>query len=78
MYTLNEFNMQLNEQHRREMMQQAENQRLARQAAQQGQPDTNIAYGLYAPLLAGLGRQLAEFGQHLQETYETPAGLHEA
>ncbi len=53
-----------NEEYRNHMMQQAENWRLAKQAAPYKSGNT------HRPLLAGLGKQLVALGQRLQEQSE--------
>jgi hypothetical protein len=62
-------NDQLNVQHQHDLLREAENQRLA-QASKAVRSNS-----LYAPLMAGLGRQLSSLGHRLQEAYETPTGL---
>lgn len=64
-------NIKINEQHRNELIRQAENERLAREA--QGKREKSNP--VYAPLLAQLGRHLAQFGESLQAEYATHARL---
>lgn len=63
-------NVALNQLHQQELFRQAQQDRLAREA--KANQKTNPPY---APLLAGLGRQMVEMGQRLQAQYETPTNL---
>ncbi len=64
-------NIQLNDHHRRHLLRQAENERLARQA-QAGRSRSNA---IYAAFLAGIGRQLAQLGASLQAEYDAAPSL---
>jgi len=65
---------QLNELHLNELRRVAEQERLARQAQENQSQSKNVVN----VVLAGLGKQLVQVGQHLQEQFEAPVSLKEA
>jgi len=58
MYLSNEYELN---QHRNDLMREAENERLAVQAR-----SGEKRYPVYAPVLAAVGRQLVQLGERLQ------------
>jgi hypothetical protein len=58
MYLSNEYAMN---QRRKDLMREAQNERLALQAQ-----DSQKLYPVYAPVLAAVGRQLVQLGERLQ------------
>jgi hypothetical protein len=71
---LSQQDFQLNELHLNDMQRAAEQARLVRQA-QQNQPKSK---NVVNAVLAGLGKQMVQVGQHLQEQFDAPVSLKEA
>lgn len=63
-------NHDLHQLRQKELLKQAQQERLVRQAETYQKPQA-----VYAPILVGLGRRLEEVGQRLQAQYETPTNL---